>query len=102
MGETWRLFTAANFEWPLAKAKEISEAVAPYVDRLLDRKQFNLLVAYELPEFDGAVRLECAGTNLLSLSVFYKWGDSPQEVISTTSGQNAFGNCKNKFMIPSK
>lgn len=92
----------AYFEWSLAKAKEISETVAPYTDRMLSRKQFNLLAAYQLPEYDGAIRLECAGNNLLSLSVFYKWGETPQEIIPTTSGQNAFGNCKNKLMIPSK
>ena len=92
----------AYFEWSLAKAKEISEAVAPYVDRKLSRKQFNMLVAYKLSDIDGAVRLKCSGQNLLGLSVFYKWGDTPQEVIPTTSGQNSFGNCKKTFRIPSK
>lgn len=90
------------FDWSLGKAKKISEAVAPYVDRALSRKQFNMLVAYKLPDIDGAVRLTCSGSNLYSLSVFYKWGDTPQEVIPTTSGQNSFGNCKKTLRIPSK
>jgi ribonuclease T2 len=90
------------FEWSLAKTKEISEAVAPYVDRKLNRKQFNNLVAYKLPDIDGAVRLKCSGSNLYSISVFYKWSDTPQKVIPTTSGQNSFGNCKNSFRIPSR
>lgn len=90
------------FEWSLTKAKQISEAVAPYTDRKLSRKQFNMLVAYKLPDIDGAVRLKCSGQNLLSWSVFYEWGDTPQAVIPTTSGQNSFGNCQNTFRIPSK
>jgi len=44
------------FEWSLAKAKEISEAFAPYVDRKLSRKNFNRLIAYKLPDIDCAVR----------------------------------------------
>jgi ribonuclease T2 len=91
------------FEWSLAKAKEISEAVSPYVDKKIDRKTFNKIIADKLPEVNGAVRrLKCSGTNLYSMSVFYKWGDTPQEVIPTTSGQNSFGNCKKTFRIPSK
>jgi ribonuclease T2 len=90
------------FEWSLAKAKEISAAVAPYVDRSIDRKKFNQIVANKLPEINGAVRLKCSGTNLYSMSVFYKWGETPQAVIRTKSGQNSFGNCKNTFRIPSK
>ncbi len=92
----------AYFEWSLTKAKQISEAIAPYVDRKLSRKAFNQLIAYKLPDIDGAVRLKCSGSNLYSMSVFYKWGDIPQEVIQTTSGQNSFGNCKKSFRIPSK
>jgi ribonuclease T2 len=92
----------AYFEWSLAKAKEISEAVAPYVDRDLSRSQFNLLVAYKLPAIDGAVNLECSGANLLSLNVLYKWGGTPQAVIPNKNGQNSFGNCKKSFRIPSK
>ena len=92
----------AYFDWSLGKAKKISEAVAPYVDKTLSRKQFNKLIAFKLPDIDGAVRLTCSGSNLYSLSVFYKWGDTPQQVIPTTSGQNSFGNCKNTFRIPSK
>jgi ribonuclease T2 len=92
----------AYFEWSLAKAKEISDMVAPYVDRKLSRKQFNTLVAYKLPEIDGAVRLKCAGQNLYSMSVFYQWGDTPGAVIPTTGGQNSFGNCKKSFRIASK
>ncbi len=90
------------FEWSLTKAKQISEAVAPYVDKNISRKDFNKLVADKLPDINGAVRLKCSGQNLLSWSVFYKWGDTPQAVIPTTSGQNSFGNCKNTFRIPSK
>lgn len=92
----------AYFEWSLAKTKEISEAFAPYVDRKLSRKAFNQLIAFKLPDIDGAVRLKCAGSNLYSMSVFYQWGDTPQAVIPTTSGQNSFGNCKKTFRIPSK
>lgn len=92
----------AYFEWSLAKAKEISAAVAPYVDRDLSRSQFNLLVAYMLPNIDGAVNLVCAGSNLLSLNVLYQWGDTPQAVIPNKNGQNSFGNCKKSFRIPSQ
>lgn len=90
----------AYFEWSLAKAKEISAAIAPYADKTITRKQFNMLIAYALPDIDGAVRLSCSGSNVLSMSIFYKWGDAPQEVIPTTSGQNSFGNCKQTFRIP--
>lgn len=92
----------AYFEWSLAKAKAISAAVAPYVDRDLSRSQFNLLVAYKLLDIDGAVNLVCAGSNLLSLNVLYQWGDTPQTVIPNKNGQNSFGNCKKSFRIPSK
>lgn len=92
----------AYFEWSLTKVKEISEAIAPYKDKKISRKQFNMLIAYKLPDIDGAVRLKCSGSDLYSLSVYYKWGDTPQEVIPTTSGQNSFGNCKQTFRIPSK
>jgi ribonuclease T2 len=86
----------------LAKAKEISAAFAPYVDKTITRKQFNMLIAYALPDIDGAVRLNCSGQNLLSMSVFYQWGDTPQEVIPTKGGQNSFGNCKQSFRIPAQ
>jgi len=90
------------FEWSLIRAKEISVAFAPYVDRELSRKEFDQIIADKLPNINGAVRLKCSGTNLYSMSVFYKWGDTPQAVIPTTSGQNSFGNCKKTFRIPSK
>jgi ribonuclease T2 len=93
---------SSYFEWSLAKAKQVSEAVAPYVDKTIDRQKFNQIVANKLPELNGAVRLKCSGSNLYSLSVFYQWGDTPQEVIRTTSGQNSFGNCKQTFKILSK
>jgi ribonuclease T2 len=92
----------AYFEWSLTKAKEISEAVAPYVDRKLSRKEFNQIISDKLPNIDGAVRLKCAGPNLYSMSVFYQWGDAPGAVIPTTSRQNSFGNCKKTFRIPTK
>lgn len=90
------------FEWSLSKAKEISDALDSLVGKNVTREDFNNVIDKKLHEVNGAVRLKCNGQNLYSMSIFYQWGETPQAVIPTTSGENAFGNCSNSFVIPTK
>ena len=93
---------ARYFRWSLETTKRIATALAPLADQPLTRAHFDEAVHRRLPEFAGTLRLNCKGRAVSSLYVLYEWDDPPKHPIPTREPGNHFGNCRDRFVIPSR
>lgn len=91
------------FGWSLKMTKHIADALNITPDKAITRAEFNEMIKTGLPELDGSIRVQCKGQNVSGIAIFFSWDKIlPGKPIQTSSGQNSYGNCGNKFIFPSR